>query len=267
MKSRLFFPALYALMMCLAANGQNAFDQNGAVTNGVFSVGENKQVKFSRGNLQYQASTNTWRFAENQYDYIGDDNENISATYNGWIDLFGWGTGNNPTNASGEFDDYSATIDWGTNKIANGGNTPDLWRTLSRDEWQYLFEGRPHASHLFGRATIRLSSFEIHGIIIMPDNWVASTLPLNEGMKGWSNNVYSFDEWNELQNAGAIFLPASGDRYGTNVDTVGDSGGYWSSTPYNNIRAYYLYFDAENFDPYYFSSRRTGLSVRLVQDL
>ena len=59
---------------------------------GKFSVSANKQVYFSKGNLQYQASTDTWRFAENQYDYVGEGNENKSATYDGWIDLFGWGT-------------------------------------------------------------------------------------------------------------------------------------------------------------------------------
>ena len=39
--------------------------------NGLFSVSPSKQVYFSQGNLQYQASTNTWRFAEHQYDYVG----------------------------------------------------------------------------------------------------------------------------------------------------------------------------------------------------
>ena len=41
---------------------------------GVFSVAADKQVTFSPGNLQYTQSTNTWSFAENQYDYIGTDN-------------------------------------------------------------------------------------------------------------------------------------------------------------------------------------------------
>ena len=38
---------------------------------GLFSVGEGKQVYFSKGNLQYRATTRTWRFAEHQYDIIG----------------------------------------------------------------------------------------------------------------------------------------------------------------------------------------------------
>ena len=43
------------------------------ILSGAFSVGESTQVHFSQGNLQYQASTQTWRFAENQYDYIGQE--------------------------------------------------------------------------------------------------------------------------------------------------------------------------------------------------
>ena len=33
---------------------------------GVFSVSSTKKVYFSQGNLQYRASTNTWRFADKQ---------------------------------------------------------------------------------------------------------------------------------------------------------------------------------------------------------
>ena len=43
---------------------------------GAFSVGATKQVWFSQGNLQYQADNgdggSTWRFAINQYDFVGD---------------------------------------------------------------------------------------------------------------------------------------------------------------------------------------------------
>lgn len=53
---------------------------------GRFSVAADKQVTFSPGNLQYKASTSIWAFAENQYDFVGSDNANISSTYDGWID-------------------------------------------------------------------------------------------------------------------------------------------------------------------------------------
>lgn len=71
------------------------------ILSGLFSVSPTKKVRFSSGNLQYQASTNTWRFAINQYDIVGDsiygnvyidsvkcDNLKASAFYEGWIDDF-----------------------------------------------------------------------------------------------------------------------------------------------------------------------------------
>ena len=51
-----------------------------------FLVSDSMQVYFSPGNLQYKASTNTWRFAINPWDCIGDANNNISSTYDGWIE-------------------------------------------------------------------------------------------------------------------------------------------------------------------------------------
>lgn len=64
----------------------------------LYTVGPNNsdKVYFSQGNLQYQASTNTWRFANNQYDYVGSANSNISSSNSGWIDLFGWATSASP---------------------------------------------------------------------------------------------------------------------------------------------------------------------------
>ena len=79
---------------------------------GLFTINaDGDQVHFSQGNLQYQASTNTWRFAEHQYDYVGADNANISATYTGWIDLFVWGTGNNPSLTWIDYPD-GTFVDW-----------------------------------------------------------------------------------------------------------------------------------------------------------
>ncbi|MBO4655069.1 MAG: hypothetical protein J5644_05955, partial [Bacteroidales bacterium] len=55
----------------------------GAIS-GKFSVSSTKQVYFSQGNLQYQASTGTWRFAEHQYDFIGGGNF-LSESNTDWI--------------------------------------------------------------------------------------------------------------------------------------------------------------------------------------
>ena len=93
---------------------------------GAFSVSADKQVTFSKGNLQYHPANNKWRFAESQLDYIGATNSNCSSTYNGWLDLFGWSTSatNFGISTSTDYNDYSGSfVDWGTNQI--GADAPN----------------------------------------------------------------------------------------------------------------------------------------------
>ena len=62
--------------------------------NGLFSVAPGQYVEFSRGNLQYSPSQNTWRFALTQIDMIGELNYNYftgTIPTIDWIDLFSWG--------------------------------------------------------------------------------------------------------------------------------------------------------------------------------
>ena len=113
----------------------------GALT-GLFSINPEETAFFSQGNLQYQASTKTWRFADNQWDYIGEANKNVSPSYSGWIDLFTWGKGNDPNFIQLSTRDYKTFDDWGNNTISNGDNQANVWRTMTKDEWVYLLEAR-----------------------------------------------------------------------------------------------------------------------------
>ena len=119
------------IFILLAAVSASVYATEGALS-GKFTCDERGgQVVFSKGNLQYQASTNTWRFAEHQYDFVGNDakgnvyvgetkcsNKQISATYSGWIDLFGFGTsgwngGQNayqPWSTSTKVSDYISSV-------------------------------------------------------------------------------------------------------------------------------------------------------------
>lgn len=245
---------------------------------GLFTVGVVNQdtikVWFSQGNLQYQASTDTWRFAENQYDYVGDGNSNISATYSGWIDLFGWGTGDNPTLSSTDYTDYGTFVDWGSNAIINGGNAANSgWRTLSSAEWTYVFNTRENNTNL-GTANARYAKGKVNnvqGMILFPDGYTHPTsinVPLGinaTGSTGWNRNNYTLAQWGEMEAAGAVFLPAAGYRYGSSVIFVGSDGWYWSSTPY--IRdAYQLLFHGYSLNASYYSSPCQGFSVRPVRD-
>ncbi|MBR1564632.1 MAG: hypothetical protein IJ650_04725 [Paludibacteraceae bacterium] len=250
---------------------------------GRFSVAAGKQVQFSQGNLQYQAGTNTWRFANAQTEYIGEGNTNISPTYDGWIDLFGWGTGNNPTLTSKFSEDYATFVDWGANPISNGCNGANMWRTLTNEEWNYLFYTRENAATLFGLGSVN----SVNGLIILPDNWVlpsgisftASTTQglydygsyyFNNSGGNFSHNTYTSEQWVVMESAGAIFLPAAGNRYMTELfDASGSIGYYWSAQQsYENGIYYSLSFADKGFRPqYYQGGPYYGYSVRLVRDL
>lgn len=297
-----FFMAVIAIMMTVSVSAQfYIYLSNGEVLqadsismvapstptpttpgmlSGKFSVSATKKVHFSQGNLQYQASTQTWRFAENQYDMIGNANSNISASYSGWIDWFGGGTGNNPTNTSMSNSDYSTFVDWGVNAISNGGNEANLWYTLSNDEWVYLFCTRTNAASLFGLGSVN----GINGTIILPDSWVtpdgasftpSTTLGLadqggsyyNDKGGNFSHNTYTAEQWSVMESAGAVFLPAAGHRDSTGASDVGAEGCYWSSTPKDQDGAYFLDFNANSFYPRNSRFRNNGHSVRLVKDL
>lgn len=213
----------------IAINGGLTFtivhDNTEGRLTGLFSVSEGHQVYFSQGNLQWSATNGgstftthdvitggvdegTWRFAENQYDYIGYENDYGSATYTGWIDLFGWGTSgyhnpddiyntryhpydysqstsSNSYNKTGygpsinmpstDLTGSSANYDWGVyNAISNGGNTPGLWRTLTNSEWIYLWYTR-QGSTINGTENARYTAIRIEGhgcgVLLFPDNF------------------------------------------------------------------------------------------------
>lgn len=262
------FAAMVCLLgwCCISCESNDPSKNNAYVAKG-FSVSANKQVVFSSGNLQYQASTDTWRFANHQYDYVGELNSEISPTNENWIDLFGWGTGNNPTNTSEDEADYATFVDWGTNKI--GKDKANTWRTLTENEWYYLLDERISAAALWGIATVN----NIHGLILLPDDF---TLPEDmtffagsdySGLK-WKLNVYTTYEWEKMEKSGAVFLPASGSRDGSSISRVQDYGYYWSATPDDSSYAYCLLFDSIGPELVgYFFHRYNGRAVRLVQDL
>ena len=84
---------LMFLLMTAGLMVGNAQVPTGAI-NGLFSVGANSTVFFSQGNLQYigSASTPYWKFADNQWDYLGTSTgQDASEPYRD-RDLFGWGT-------------------------------------------------------------------------------------------------------------------------------------------------------------------------------
>ncbi|MBP5371680.1 MAG: hypothetical protein J6Y55_07145 [Bacteroidales bacterium] len=244
----------------------------------VFSVAANKQVFFSQGNLRYQASTNTWSFAEHQYNRIGDNNSNISGSYEGWIDLFGWGTSgyngkrpyttitSNNYYGDGTNDIAGTNYDWGVNNaISNGGNQAGQWRTLTNDEWAYLINTRTDAASKNGVAKV----YGYKGLVLLPDEWtLPAGITFTSGASGdYAQNTYSAEDWAKMEANGAVFLPAAGYRFnGTGVGYVDAVGHYWSSSASFDIGAYYLFL-GRNEVKTNSGDRNSGSSVRLVRDV
>ncbi|MBP5668568.1 MAG: leucine-rich repeat protein [Salinivirgaceae bacterium] len=252
--------------------------------NGVFSVSNDKKVQFSSGNLRYfpYNGKRIWEFAENQKDRIGVYNTDISDYYNGWIDLFGWGTsgneGKNPWEKSTSKWDYyydtdiaGTDYDWGE-KITKDYNTTEQWRTLTADEWTYLLSR--NNKNLRAPASVDW----VKGLIILPDDWSSDGMPaFNSQATNYDVNDYTSEQWAQMEAKGAVFLPCGGYRIGSGSGSVNSNeyyyqGYYWSSSKPSNAteKAKLLCFDGSNNNAatpsvtsnyiYY------GASVRLVHD-
>lgn len=262
-----------SMLTLLCCTGLWASSIPGALS-GRFTINASgEKVLFSQGNLQY---VGTWQFAENQWDCFS------TSQYNDHRDLFGWGTGDAPNKVSDNNGDYGTFTDWGTNAITNGGNTENSgWRTLTKDEWVYLFYSRENAATLFGFGSVN----GMNGLIILPDNWTtpegasftaSTTLGLtNQGSyyhngnnDNYSHNTYTAEQWAVMESAGAVFLPAAAYRHGadSNINYTNSGGFYWSSTPSStDDKAYYLNFYYNDLDPQFNEMRYGGRPVRLVR--
>ncbi len=256
---------------------------------GIFSVSAEKQVFFSKGNLQYQVGSDpaAWRFAEHQYSVCHKTNDNVGGNYsswnNKWTDLFGW-VGESSTvltegvaiygvSTSSSTSDYVSKAtdalkagDWG---YVFGKNSP--WRTLTGGEtdaaeWFYLF-----GHHTYGKGSVG----GMNGVILFPDDWTYPTLSSSSTSEsnfstkidsGWPNS-YTADDWALMEANGAVFLPAASYRIGVGVRGVGDSGRFWSSSPSGSYGAWSLRFLSDGVNPDFAAAVTCGLSVRLVRPL
>jgi len=241
-----------------------------------FSVSETKKVIFAPGNLQYNAVQNTFRFAEHQYDNLGKSNEYIDQYYNGWIDLFGWGTSGYddkyPYLCSEESEDYfygsdiaGTDYDWGQyNAIeheAYAGTEKGFWRTPTKDEVEYLMKQK-------------IDNFEAGGVRVTDMNNVSFLIILPDGLD-LSNELtiapntlkdYTKEQLLYVQSQGAVILPLlSGYRSGTKTNNS-DGLVYWTATLKNNyIRTAYIFHPG--MGSIFELIVSNGCAVRLVHDV
>ena len=278
--------------------------KNGAIRY-AYKISETDSVYFSQGNLQFTTqgthkttdgtAKGTWRFAENQWDVIGDNNANIAEDYTGWIDLFGWGTsgwdsgakayqpwskseltpdyyigGDKDNNLTGAY----ANADWGVyNAISNGGNEPNKWRTLRYAEWKYLSQNNKWTLGYI-KTTEKDSSL---CFMLIPETFTApegitvtalsttTTSTYLSGLTVPSTNKYTIEQFASLEKLGVVALPCGGRRSGTEMGD--DEGTYGSSSAAGGGTAFLFCFNSTYVRLNDFKDLYYGRSVRLVQDL
>ena len=198
---------------------------------GLISVSDTKQVYFAKGNIIFE--NNAWRLGNTQYECY--DN---GVTANGPRDLFyassvasQYGLINAYPN--GEMD-YSEFVDWGV--TVNDEQAENPWYILNEDEWAYAVctgstqPGWNLRQYKHNGGVINLGNgTSVYGLILVPDNWTATGNNHFNGYSAmnWTSNVYTVDEWKEMEASGAVFIP----HYNGSTST---NSYYWTCTPEPN---------------------------------
>ncbi len=249
----------------------------------VFSVGDNKHVVFSKGNLQatWDGSSWKWHLADNQYSTASGNgliNGAMTLSSPGTVDLFGWSTDASPQffygiHNSDQNADYSGSYkEWGEGhdiylSSSSSATIGSGWRVLSggdEGEWQYLLSTRTTVDHQ--RAIVKLSEHgNMYGLVVFPDGYDFSDCPISSftDVTNLSN-----DQWGVLDEKGVVFLPAAGIRSASSVLNYSLYGKYWSSTTRDDLHARMISFDCSGYcSPNNGDDRYVGYSVRLVKDV
>lgn len=277
----------------------------------VFTVAEDKKVVFAPGNLQATLSeavyeitkdgssdkgtqfwgASSWAFAANQYTAIGNTAANTLANPSNGdvVDLYSWvgvsiadktwwvdgckygilkvvrtgGTSTFVGSTQGE----AFVYDWGH---VMDSNPAEVYHTLSNADWTYLLSTRT-ATDKYVKVVLN----SINGLIIFPDQY---THPIdavfsseNTPGESFSTNTISLEDWVKLENAGCVFLPATGTRdySGGNVIQNEDALYYWSSTSRasKSSQIYALEVTDSALNASALVARYTGCAVRAVREV
>lgn len=218
----------------------------GTLSDKKFTVGEGKQVYFSKGNLYWNGSS--FEIEPNQYNYTNTWDASY-VTHFFWSSDAAKAYGISNSSMTGTGSDV-----FFTNKEGFVANNEYGWYSLSKSEWYYLLRSRTNANSLksyYLSSAIKIENINYKGIFIYPDGYNGNTVG-GEGVATWA----------AINEAGIVFLPYAGRRNNNGNFSTDNTFHYWSSTLYNGSNAYYLYMNMDT--PVVYASRAYGSSVRLV---
>ena len=169
---------------------------------------------------------------------------------------------------------YYNEYDFGWNNLITNNKdqrvyASHVWRTPTRDEWEYIL------THTRGNnmSFAYVKANQRYGIMIFPDNYVGPT-----GLTAYpSNTIINPTNWEKYEKQGCVFLPAHGwsndPQYSGND---GNDGYYASDNSIYNDMLRCLKFSitpGQNYSPnggsynYNYILNGCGVCVRLVHDL
>lgn len=239
--------------------------------NGLFSVSDTKQVRFSKGNLYCERTSSetsywTWQFYDEQYQYMPSAPSSFHYGCDRWADTvdtkiehFTWGYDDdrsvNPISKESARNP-SEYVEWGTMI-----DDSDTWRTLGADEWGYLLNNG-------GDETLRKGKYRLGVTICGKPNCLVIASDDFDGTIAYS---YDAAAWASAEAEGLVCLPAAGVRYEHEVFFVDKNGYYQSSsanragisiiTSFNNIEMGIWAMDESDR-----AGKKYGTAVRLVTD-
>lgn len=241
----------------LAISGEFKSDFPAGALPGKFSVEEGKQVLFSKGNLFYDGSK--FNFETNQCD-------SQSSWNTSHVSHFYWSKDKSVACANSYIDDSAADTDvFFTNDpddatkpnvnftVNVGGTEQSGWRTLSTNEWKYLFNTRTvNGGQGAGKSySLNITYCGKMGLVLYPDDYDKDPV---------SGLVTDLPD-------GVVFLPAAGLRGKSYIYYVDNSGSYWSSSTYDENGACSVYFSSSvGVHPDDGGYRYDGFSVRLITE-
>ena len=249
---------------------------------GLFSVSENKQVFFSPGNLyDYYLSFPDFKL---MYSFRSEQT---------FIDQnFTWMTNNDGlffTNSRNEDGEERPNPGFSV-RLDNGSDQAGIWRTLSAEEWMYLFSYKRDGVNSYyddydndARRDMYRKGVTVMGrkncIVLYPDGYNGTKV------QDYDTQTYNTEEAYDAATAeGIVFLSPGGYlRYNPNSISyegisIGSVGAYWSSTlnPGSVGHGHVLYFQSledkagwldRYVNPKGDFPRNHFCSVRLVRDI
>lgn len=177
-----------------------------------------------------------------------------------------WATCNVGANAPEEYGDYFAwgetstkeSYNWETYKWCNGSNTTltkynsdSYYGTVDN---KTVLDPEDDTAHVNWGGTWRMPTPSEFEELKEHCTWTWDSMNGHNGYKVTGTNGNS------------IFLPAAGCRGGTYLLIDGSFGCYWSSTQYDQSYACILFFDSSYINPYDYTNRYYGQSVRPVTE-